>query len=205
MNYNTLHPKENSSTELNSTVTTPSPQAITPIAVHSGPCTTVSRSHNNKLIAHSIHRDTEDETSSTLCKSIVSLQYPESTYTVFTLDTVFLARNLCSSVLCWDHASSRLYILLLVRTARRDYCDVWNSYCSFGMEAYNFRACIISCDGKYCVEQLVLCALSWESSCHHTHRPSTKTIVCIVEAFGKVVVLPCQNFCSCRTVKGTLS
>ena len=34
-------------------------------------------------------------------------------YTVFTLDTIFLDHNLCSSVLCWNR---RLYFLLLVHT-----------------------------------------------------------------------------------------
>ena len=56
---------------------------------------------------------------------------------------------------------------------------------------WNFiaRIHIVGCDGKYCFDELVLCALYWEPSCHHrpTQRLPTKKIVCtcIVEAFGK--------------------
>ena len=47
---------------------------------------------------------------------------------LFTLDTVFLARNFWSSVPYWNRASTRLYYPLPVHT----YFDIWNLYCSFG-------------------------------------------------------------------------
>ena len=40
----------------------------------------------------------------------------KGSYTVFTLDTVFLAHNLCASVLSWNSANTRLYYLLPVHT-----------------------------------------------------------------------------------------
>ena len=64
---------------------------------------------------------------------------------------------------------------------------------------WNFIACIVGCDGKYCFDELVLCVLYWEPSCHHrpTQRLPTKKIVCtcIVEAFGKAEVGKCFRMC----------
>ena len=75
-----------------------------------------------------------------------------------------------------------LYPFICSRSvSRRDYCGIWNSYCSFGMEfysAHNF--------GKYCVAAFILCDLHYrhgEPSCDRrpTQRLPTKKMVCIVQ------------------------
>ena len=61
---------------------------------------------------------------------------------MFTFHTAFLAHKFWPSVTVLEpyQYPFTVYIICSRSVPRRDYCDVWNSYCSFGMEFYSVHS-----------------------------------------------------------------
>ena len=80
--------------------------------------------------------------------------------------TLFSWHTIFALPCCAGTVPVPIYIFCSGSVPRKDYCDVWNSYCSFGMEAYNFIA-------RIAMESIVLISL-FSVLCLGSHHAITR-------------------------------